>query len=136
VNPPRLGFARAAAVAAALLGLAACGGGGNSPQVLADQTTKAVYNDDVNAIQAKFDDGLKRMVTIDQVATISSKLHALGSYKGLTQTSADAPAGRYDYNASFDNATVAVHLRLDPSGQIAAYRLDIPQSTSAQASTN
>lgn len=126
----------AAIVAAALLGLTACGGGHDSPQAVADQTTSAVYNDDVNAIQAKFDDGLKRMVTIDQVATISSKLHALGSYKGLSQTSADAAAGRYDYTASFDKSTVAVHVRLDPNGQVAAYRLDIPQNLPAQASTN
>lgn len=119
------------AVLAASIGLIACGGG-NSPQTLADSTTKAVYDDDVNAMQARFDDDLRKQVTIDQIATISQKLHALGSYKGLQQTASDSTKNRYDYTASFDQGTVPVHLRLDADGRIAAYRLDIPQSVSAR----
>lgn len=119
----------AAALAGAFM-LIACSS--NSPQTLADGTTKAVYNDDVNAMQARFDDDLRKQVTIDQIATISQKLHALGAYKGLEQTMADASKSRYDYEARFDQGTVPVHLRLDVDGRIAAYRLDIPQSISAR----
>ena len=120
-----------AAVLAGSIGLIACGGG-SSPQTLADGTTKAVYDDDVNAMQARFDDDLRKQVTIDQIATISQKLHALGAYKGLQQTASDSTKNRYDYSAQFDQATVPVHLRLDADGRIAAYRLDIPQTVSAR----
>jgi len=116
----QFGFAVLAVVA-----LAACGHA-DGPQSIADATTKAIYNDDVTAMQARFSDDLRKQVTLDQVATISSKLHALGPYNGLAQTAADVPAGRYDYNARFAQATIPVHLRLDPTGKIAAYRLDIP----------
>ncbi len=106
--------------------VAACGHS-NGPQSLADATTKAIYNDDVTSMQARFNDDLRKQVTLDQIATISSKLHAFGSYNGLAQTAADVPAGRYDYNAHFAQTTIPVHLRLDTDGRIAAYRLDIPE---------
>lgn len=122
-NSLRSGFA--GSVFAGTIFLAACGGSG-SPQATADATTKAIYNDDVTAMQARFDDDLRKQVTLDQVATISSKLHALGAYDGLSQTSADTAAGRFDYNARFGAVTVPVHIRFDASGKLAAYRLDIP----------
>ena len=120
----RSGFARSAF--ASIMFLAACGSSG-SPQATADATTKAIYNDDVTAMQSRFNDDLRKQVTLDQVATISSKLHALGAYDGVSQTSADTAAGRFDYNARFGGATVPVHIRLDASGKLAAYRLDIPE---------
>jgi hypothetical protein len=125
-NPLRSGCARAAlaVVTAAMLG--ACGHG-DGAQSIADATTKAIYDDDVTAMQARFDDDLRKAVTLEQVATLSTKLHALGSYDGLAQTAADAPAGRYDYSARFAKTTIPVHLRLDTSGRVAAYRLDIPE---------
>ena len=115
-----------------MLALCACGGrageAGTSPQAVADATTKAIYADDLNAMQTRFDAALKSQVTLGEVSTISSKLRALGAYKGLTQTAADAPKGRYDFTAAFDRGTLAVHLRLDPDGRIGAYRVDIPNS--------
>jgi len=117
---------RALAAALGCAVLAACGSA-NSPQAAADATTKAVYNDDATAMQARFDDALRKQVTLDQVAVISAKLHALGSYAGLSQTSADAAAGRYDYTSRFGQTTVPVHIRLDAAGKLAAYRLDIPE---------
>jgi len=49
----------------------------------------------------------------------------------VTQTAADQTGGRYDYNAAFDNATMAVHVRMDQNGQIAAFRIDVPQRVAA-----
>lgn len=122
-NPLRLRFAQAALAAAMLL--AACGHA-SGPQQVADATTRAIYDDDVTAMQSRFNDDLRKQVTLDQVQTISTKLHALGSYSGLAQTAADAAAGRYDYNARFAQTTIPVHVRLDTTGKIAAYRMDIP----------
>ncbi len=111
--------------------LCACGGGATSPEKAVNDTTAAVYNDDLNAIQSHFDDALQKQVTIDGVSTLSQKLHAFGAYKGLTQTAADQTGGRYDYNAAFDNATLAVHVRMDQDGRIAAFRIDVPQRVAA-----
>jgi hypothetical protein len=114
------------------LATASCGSGGvSAQQSTTDAATKAVYNGDVNGMQAQFDPSLQKQVTLDGVAALSQRLHAFGAYKGLTQTSADAGAGRYDYTAAFDNATVAVHVRLDQNGRIAAYRIDVPQQTAS-----
>jgi hypothetical protein len=111
-----------------LLALGACSGGGaTSPEKAINDTTEAVYNDDLNAMQSHFDDALRKQVTLDGVGTLSQKLHAFGAYKGVTQTAADANGGRYDYDAAFDNTTMAVHVRVDGDGRIAAYRIDVPQ---------
>jgi hypothetical protein len=117
-----LGAALAAGAA-----LVACGPRADQPQSLADATTKAIYNDDVNGMQARFDDDLRKQVTLDQVALLSGKLHALGGYHGLSQTAVDAAKGRYDYAARFDQATIPVHVRLDPDGRIGAFRFDVPE---------
>jgi hypothetical protein len=111
---------------------ASCGSGTvSAQQSTTDAATKAIYNGDVNGMQAQFDPPLQKQVTIDGVAALSQRLHAFGAYKGLTQTSADAGAGRYDYTAAFDSTTLAVHVRLDRSGRIAAYRIDVPQQTAS-----
>ena len=121
-----------AAAALIVLALCACGGSSaTSPQKAVDETTQAVYNDDLNAMQSHFDDSLTKQVAIDGVKSLSQKLKAFGAYKGLTQTAADANGGRYDYNAAFDNATMAVHVRMDGDGRIAAYRIDVPQNVAA-----
>lgn len=121
---------RALAVAS-VLAAAACGGG--SPQQSAtDDTTKAVYNDDLNAMQSHFDTALQKQITIEGVSALSQRLHAFGAYKGVTQTAADASTGRYDYDASFDNITMAVHVRVDGDGKLAAYRIDVPVAVSAR----
>jgi hypothetical protein len=115
------------------LALCACGGGSaTSPQKVTNDTTEAVYNDDLNAMQTHFDDALQKQVTIDGVRSLSQKLHTFGAYKGLTQIAADPNGGRYDYNAAFDNATMVVHVRVDADGRIAAYRIDVPQNVVSQ----
>jgi hypothetical protein len=120
-----------AAAGLIVLALSACGGNGGdakTPQKTVDETTQAVYNDDLNAMQSHFDEALRKQVTIEGVATLSQKLHTFGAYKGLTQTAADVNGGRYDYNAAFDKATLTVHVRVDRDGGIAAYRIDVPQA--------
>jgi hypothetical protein len=109
------------------LALCACGGSATSPEKVVNDTTAAVYNDDLNAMQSHFDDALRKQVTIDGVASLSQKLHSFGSYKGITQIAADPNGGRYDYNAAFDNVSMTVHVRVDPDGRIAAFRIDVPQ---------
>jgi hypothetical protein len=116
-----------------LLALGACSGGAaTSPDKVINDTTEAVYNDDLNAMQSHFDDALRKQVTIGGVGTLSQKLHTFGAYKGLTQTAADVNGGRYDYNAAFEDATMAVHVRVDSDGRIAAYRIDVPQNVATQ----
>ena len=115
-----------------LVALAACSGGATSPEKAINDTTEAVYNDDLNAMQSHFDDALRKQVTIDGVGTLSQKLHTFGAYKGLTQTASDPNGGRYDYEGAFDNATMAVHVRVDSDGRIAAYRIDVPQNVAAR----
>jgi hypothetical protein len=123
-------FAAGSATGMLALALCACGGGGSatSPEKVVNDTTAAIYNDDLNAMQSHFDPALQKQVTIDGVSSLSKKLHAFGDYKGVTQTAADVTGGRYDYTATFNNTTMAVHVRIDANGQIAAYRIDVPQS--------
>jgi hypothetical protein len=118
--------------AACALALAACGGGASSPQGVVSDTTSAVYNDDVNAMQAHFDGALQKQVTLDGVNALSQKLHAFGAFQGLSQLAADPSGGRYDYTATFDRGTMTVHVRMDGDGRIAAYRIDVPQSVAAR----
>jgi hypothetical protein len=84
--------------------LAACGSKANSPADLADQTTKAVYNVDVDGAEANMDDDLKTQVTRASIGDLSDKMHALGAFKGITQTSADAEKGRYTFARPISNA--------------------------------
>lgn len=105
------------------IALSACAPKSDSPLALADDTTKAVYNVDLDATQAHFDDDLKKQVTRADVGALSDKMHALGAYKGLTQKSADPDKGRYDFEAAFDHGIMLVQMRLDPSGKIGAYRI-------------
>ena len=83
-------------------------------------------------MQSHFDGALQKQVTIDGVNSLSQKLHTFGAYKGVTQTAADPNGGRYDYDAAFDNGTMALHVRMDADGRIAAYRIDVPQKVVAR----
>ncbi len=112
------------AVALALgLTLASCAHSGTNPTSLADRTTKAVYDLDIDATGADMDDALKSQLTRSSLGDLSDRMHSLGQYKGLKQTSGDADRGRYAFEAGFDRGTLDVDLRLDPSGKIGAYRV-------------
>ena len=111
-----------AAVALAI-GLAACAQHAANPQTLADDTTRGVYNVDLDATTAHFDDALKGQVTRGTIGQLSDEMHALGAYHGLKPATNDPDNGRYDFQAAFDKGTLLVQLRLDPDGKIGAYRV-------------
>jgi len=109
------------------LALAACGGGGaGQAQSLADSTTRAVYNDDPNGVTAHFDDQLKTQVTRSEVGILSDQMHREGDYHGLTFLSSNPNKNEYTYRANFSRGSMNVVMRLDPNGQIAAYRVLTP----------
>lgn len=120
-------------VALALVaGLAACAAGGSGQaQTAADQTTKAVYNDDADAVTQNFDDNLKSQVTRSEVGILSDQMHKLGDYKGLTHVSDDPAKNEYTYRADFTKGSMNVVLRLDADGKVAAYRV-FPAGTATQ----
>jgi hypothetical protein len=117
------------AIAAVALAIAAsaCAQNRADPQVLADQTTRSVYNADYDATTSRFDDVAKAQVTRASLGDLSDKMRALGAYQGLKPNSSDPSTGRYVYEATFDKGTMLIELRIDPNQQIAAYRV-VPQA--------
>ena len=111
--------------AAVALAIAAsgCAAHHDDPLVLADSTTRAVYDADYAKTTEHFDDALKGQVTRATIGQLSDQMHQLGTYQGLKPTTTDADKGRYDYEASFDKGTMLVQLRIDPTGKIGAYRV-------------
>jgi len=110
---------------------AACSGGGpgdsGRARSLADSTTRAVWNDDYSGVTANFDTSLKAQVQRSQVGLLSDKLHKMGAYKDLTFVAWDAGKQEYTYKAAFDKGDARVVIRLDANGQVAAYRVLLPQ---------
>ncbi len=115
-----------AAVAFAIAA-SACAQNHVDPQVLADQTTRSVYDADYAGTTAHMDDAAKAQVTRSSLGDLSDKMHALGAYQGLKPNSSDPSTGRYVYEASFDKGTMLIELRMDPDQKIAAYRV-VPQA--------
>lgn len=101
--------------------LTACGGG--DPQSSANAVTRAVYNDNPAAVTAHLDDALRSQVSRASVGLISDKMHALGSYNGLTLLGADTASHEYTYRANFSKGTLNVVIRLDTDGLLSAYRV-------------
>lgn len=101
--------------------LAACAS--HDPQSTANGVTRAVYNDDLSAVTPYFDDALRPQVSRAGVGVISDKMHALGSYSGLTLLGKDSAKNEYTYRASFSKGTMNVIVRLDDDGRLAAYRV-------------
>jgi len=119
--------ARSKALALSLF-LAACSGNAaGSAQGAADNTTKAVYNDDVGGVTQNFDDSLKTQVTRSEVGIMSDQMHQLGDYKGLTFVSSDPNKNEYTYRADFSKGSGNVVVRLDSDGHFAAYRFLVPK---------
>ena len=120
---------RLLALALVALFPAACSGaqaGGGSAQATADGVTKAVYSDDVDGVTSNFDDQLKAQVSRAEVGALSDKMHALGSYKGLTYMSGDPTKSEFTYRADFDKGSMNVVIRVDTDGKLAAYRIFTP----------
>ncbi len=112
-------------LAAAAIALTACAG--HDPQSTASDVTRAVYNNDLTAVTARVDRALLPQVSRASVGTISDKMHALGSYNGLTPIASDPVKNEYTYRASFAKGSMNVVIRLDSDGKLAAYRV-FPQS--------
>jgi len=127
--------AKNASLAAALLAtlLGGCSAQrGAAPGQLAEQITRAVYADDLDATIANFDDATKKTVTRSELGELSDRMHALGDLKSLAPRSADPDSGKYEFDATFSNGSMLVQLRLDPSGKVGAYRV-VPEKTAAPA---
>ena len=119
-------------ILAALLAvvLAGCSSGpaADRAQKLADDATKAVYNDDMAGLTANMNAALVPTFSRGQLGDLSDKMHALGNYDGLTPAGTDSLKSEYDFKAKFDKGTWTVMIKLDGDGKIAAYRV-APSST-------
>ncbi len=114
----------AAAVLATALSLVACGGStGGNEQKLADSVTRAVYDNDMTAVQANFDSGVAPQVTRESLGALSDLMHKMGTYQGLTETATDLPSRRYTFDAKFDRGDMTVKMRLNADGKIVGYRV-------------
>lgn len=113
----------------ALVALAACNtqASPGAAQGTTDTVTKAVYDDDVDAVQSHFDTTLQSQVSRGDVGTLSDKMHALGAYKGLTYLSDDPAKTEFTYRADFEKGSMNVVVRVDKDGKLAAYRV-FPQT--------
>ncbi|HEX8806334.1 MAG TPA: hypothetical protein VF741_05255 [Candidatus Aquilonibacter sp.] len=95
----------------------------NDPQSTANAVTRAVFENNQSAVTAYFDDALRPQVTRASVGVLSDKMHALGSYNGLTLIATDTSKHEYTYRANFTKGTMNVIVRVDPDGRLAAYRV-------------
>jgi hypothetical protein len=109
----------------ALVALAACSAQASpgAVQSTTDSVTKSVYNDDVDGVNANFDSALQGQVSRGDVGTLSDKMHALGTYKGLTYLSTDPAKSEFTYRADFAKGSMNVVVRIDNDGKLAAYRV-------------
>lgn len=116
----------ACVVALAAAVVSGCGGGGSSGNAetkVADQVTKAIYANDISGVTQNFSSDLASQVTRASVGTLSDKMHALGTYQGITETATDIPSRRYTFDAKFDRGDMTVGMRLDADGKVLAYRV-------------
>lgn len=100
---------------------AACGG--NDPQSVANSVTRALYDNNATAVQPYFDDAMRPQVSRASVGVISDKMHALGSFNGLTLLGSDMTKHEYSYRGNFSKGAVNIVVRVDPDGRLAAYRV-------------
>ncbi len=112
------GIVAAAALAALLAGCA-----GHDPQSIANDATRAVYDDDLSGVRSLKDATLLPQVSPAVVGMISDKMHELGSYDGLTPMASDPVKHEYTYRADFAKGSVNVVIRIGGDGKLAAYRV-------------
>ena len=105
--------------------LAGCAGG---EQKTAESTTRAVYDNNIDAVTQSFTPELAKQVSRAQLGQLSDLMHAKGDYKGLTETGSE-PDGAFDFRADFSNGSLIVKMKLDSSGKISGYRVIPPAST-------
>ena len=97
---------------------------GDAPKTLADNVTKAVYNNDVSQVSERFNALIRPQLTRGSVGALSDKMHAQGDYQGLEQVQSDGTVGVYGYAAKFSHGSMLVCMKLDQDGKIAGYRVE------------
>lgn len=112
---------RIAALAVLPCVLAACAG--SDPQTTANNVTRAIYSDNSAAVLPYFDDALRPQVSRASIGVVSDKMHALGTYNGLSLVGSDAQKHEYSFRANFSKGTMNLVVRLDGDGRLAAYRV-------------
>jgi outer membrane murein-binding lipoprotein Lpp len=117
-----IGAAALAAAAAAATLLAGCA---SREEHVADAATRAIYNDDVDALTSQFSPDLRAQVTRAQLGALSDIMHKDGDYSSLRETGTE-PDGAYDFLATFGSSSMVVKMKLDDQGRISGYRV-IPQ---------
>jgi outer membrane murein-binding lipoprotein Lpp len=115
------------ALTLALVATVALAGCASHEQKIADAATRAVYQNDVDALTANFTPDLRQQVTRAQLGALSDLMHQEGDYRSLTETGTE-PDGAYDFRADFTKTSLIVKMKLDGQGRIAGYRV-IPVST-------
>ena|SRR5579864_157715 len=88
----------------------------------ADATTRAVYDDNLDAATGSFTPDLAKQVTRAQLGALSDLMHTKGDYRGITETGTE-PDGAYDFRADFSNGTLTVKMKIDGDGRISGYRV-------------
>ena len=78
-----------AAGLAVLLAGCSAGSASDRAQKLADDATKAVYNDDMAGLTANMNAALVPTITRAQLGDLADKMHALGDYQGLPPAGSD-----------------------------------------------
>jgi hypothetical protein len=105
--------------------LTACG----SKEIrMADATTRAVYDNDIDGVTHNFTPDLAKQVNRAELGALSDVMHGHGDYKGLTETGSE-PDGAFDFRADFSNGSMLVKMKLDSDGRISGYRV-IPEASS------
>ena len=113
------GFRALVPCAVAIVVLAGCA---SSEVKTADATTRAVYDNNIDAVTQNFTPDLSKQVSRAQLGQLSDLMHSHGDYKGLTETGTE-PDGAFDFRADFSNGSLIVKMKLDPSGKISGYRV-------------
>jgi hypothetical protein len=108
--------------AAAVIAAAALSACASHEMKLADDTTRAVYDNDADAVMSRFTPQLRQQITRASVGQLSDLMHAHGDYKGLTETGTE-PDGAHDFRADFTNGSFIVKMKLDQNGDISGYRV-------------
>ncbi len=114
--------------------LGGCATTAHDPAATAEKITRAVYADDYDSTTADFDAGTKGDVTRTELGAISDRMHVLGTLQTFSQRSADAAAGKFQYDANFEKGAMLVEIRFDPDGKVAAYRVAPESMQPASAS--
>lgn len=105
-----------------VLVLAACGGGENANEKLADRVTQAIVNNDITPVEKDFNALTRPRLTHGAVGRLSDQLNELGKFDRTHETTPkDVSNGRHTFDAVFEKATWHEEMTLDEDGKIASF---------------